>query len=235
VSIVTVIGGAASAYAGRGSNLLALAQLWLGPAALAGALAARELGRGGEVALVALVHAAFVLYTVGLGRATADGATGYVSPLALWRAARPRAWTAVTAGLILGAAVGAGLQLRLLPGLLLIGLAWPCGAIVARERCGPLEALGRCLGLVRHDLLATLALGTGAAGLVAGAYLAALQATAVLGEPASSALALAAAVSLVGPLASLAFLRAHELKRSGARLSLRLPARGTVRPRAAAS
>ena len=227
VGLVELLSNSVGAVQQGGLAPFTLAFVILAPTALIGVGLELWLKLPGSVLLVGFLMAAFALYLAAVTPLLVNGEA----------AARQRSLAAtidyadaslpslLLGGALSGIVVAAGLELRLLPGFLILGLLALTAPAALREQRGPVSSLRRGLALTQGNAPAFVALGAiiGAAAL--GIYAALAFVLGPLPGFFSELVAVSATATLAAPTAAHAFVCAFDSRAGGRRLSVRLGAR----------
>jgi hypothetical protein len=215
----------------HGVTPFSLAFVTLAPAAFVATALGYWFAAPGSLLVVALVMSAFGIYVA------------VATPLLLnpEAAARKRSLSELIdktdarmpslalAGGVSGLVVAAGLELRLLPGFLLLGLLALTAPAIAREKLGPLRGLRRGLRFTQGNAVAFMLLGAviGATCLGVYAFLAFVldPLPIFMGE----FVAVAATATVAAPIAAHAFVLGFDGRVAGKRLAVRPPAQSGSR------
>jgi hypothetical protein len=196
-----------------------LAIMTLGPAALVATSLEYWLELPGSILLVGLLMACFGVYLAAVTPLLVDGeaAARRRSLAASIDHADASMRTLLAAGAATGVLVGAGLELRLLPGFLILGLLALTLPAAVRERRGALAALRRGFSLTQGNALAFAALGA----LIGAAALGLYGSLAFVLDPLpgflGEFLAVTTTATLAAPVAAHAFVRAFDGRADGRR------------------
>ena len=225
ISLVELLSNGLSATQQHGLAPFTLAFVILAPAALMAIAIESWIDLPGSLLLVGLLMASFSVYLAA------------VTPLLVndEAAARQRSLSAAIdhadasiPGLMLASAatgvlVAAGLELRLLPGFLILGLLALTAPAGLREKRGPISSLRRGLSLTQGNAPAFAVLGA----LIGAAALGVYAVLAFVLEPLPGFLgelvAVSTATTLTAPLAAHTFVRAFDGRAAGRRLAVRPP------------
>ncbi len=223
VALLELLANSASAVQRQGIAPFALALVILAPTALVAIAIESWFSVPGSLLLVGLLMPAFALYLAAVTPMLVDGEASarnrsLASTIDHADASLP---ALMIGGAVVGVAVAAALELRLLPGFLILGLLALTAPAALREQLGPIASLGRGLGLTQGNAIAFAVLGAiiGAAALGIYAVLAFVLGPlpGFLGE----LLAVAVAATLAAPVAAHVFVTAFDRRADGRRLALR--------------
>lgn len=226
--LLDLLTGALGAAQRHGLSPFSLAFVVVTPAALVATAIEHWLELPGSLLLVGLLMAAFFVYVAAITPLLIDNEAAARQRSV--SAAIDRADASMVAVLLAGAATGvlvaAALELRLLPGFLVLGLLALTAPAIVRERRGPLAALRRGLSLTQGNALAFAALGA----IVGAASTAVYAALAFVLDPLPVFLGELVAVSvtatLAAPVAAHVFVQAFDGRARGRRLAVTPTANG---------
>ena len=231
LSVGELLGASLRATQTHGVTPFSLAFVILAPAAFVATALGYWLAAPGSLLVVALAMSAFGIYVAVATPLllSAEAVAQKLSLSELIDKADARMPSLALAGGVSGLIVAAGLELRLLPGFLLLGLLALTAPAIIREKLGPLRGLRRGLRFTQGNALAFMLLGAviGATCLGVYAFLAFVldPLPIFLGE----FLAVTATATLAAPVAAHAFVLGFDGRVAGKRLAIRPPTQSRSR------
>lgn len=223
-----IASGALIAVQHHGLAPFALAFAMFAPAALAATALEFWFDLPGSFLIVALSMSVFGLYLAAVTPLLVndEAAARHRSLTALIDKADARMLSLALAGAVSGVLIAAGLELRLLPGFLVLGLLSLTAPAIVREKLASLAGLRRGLHYTQGNAVAFATLGALVGSVSLGIY----ALTSFVLEPLPSFLgefvAVAATATLAAPIAVHTFVNAFDARVGGRRVGVRPPMRG---------